>query len=130
VSVLNLLRSNFRTLRYAIVGVLNTSVDIAVFSLGIYWLDLPLLLANTMAFLVAVTQSFILNRFWTFSDYRKNISVHHQWLHFILLNVVGLGLSSVIIWSSADLVTSIGAKCAATILVFIWGYNVSKRFVF
>ena len=54
--------------RFSIVGVLNTLVDLAVFMLLVKLLSVPLVPANLLAFAVALANSYVLNRLWTFRD--------------------------------------------------------------
>lgn len=57
-----------RMAKFALVGVLNTAVDFAVFSLLYYVTGIPLLAAQTTAFTAGVLNSYALNRKWTFSS--------------------------------------------------------------
>lgn len=52
---------------FALVGVLNTVVDYSVFLAGYYLLKLPLLWAQVLAWLVAVSGSYVLNCYITFA---------------------------------------------------------------
>ncbi|MCR4268974.1 GtrA family protein [Nitratireductor sp. ZSWI3] len=51
--------------RFAIVGVLNSAIDFAAFT-GLVFLDLHPVLANVLAWAVAVVFSFAVNSRWTF----------------------------------------------------------------
>ncbi|HEY6702905.1 MAG TPA: GtrA family protein, partial [Xanthobacteraceae bacterium] len=51
---------------FALVGVVNTVVDYGVFLAGYYLLDLPLVPANVLAWLVAVSGSYVMNCYITF----------------------------------------------------------------
>jgi len=53
-------------LRFGAVGGSGFVVNLAVFTLAVHALDVGYLLAATVAFLVAVTNNFLLNRHWTF----------------------------------------------------------------
>jgi putative flippase GtrA len=52
---------------FALVGVVNTVVDYGVFLAGYYLLDLPLVPANVLAWLVAVSGSYVMNSYVTFA---------------------------------------------------------------
>lgn len=54
-------------LRYALIGVANTAIHGAVMALLIRAIGTKLAVANTVAFLCAVTFSFLANATWTFS---------------------------------------------------------------
>ena len=50
---------------FAMVGVVNSLVDYSVFLSAYYLLDLPLIPANVLAWLVAVSGSYVMNCFIT-----------------------------------------------------------------
>src|SRR5215467_15398098 len=52
---------------FALVGLVNTVVDYGVFLAGYYLLELPLIPANVLAWLVAVSGSYVMNSFPTFA---------------------------------------------------------------
>ncbi len=74
-------------LRFALVGASGYLVNLAVFAVAVHALGLDHRVAATLAFAVAVTNNFVLNRSWTFpvSDRR----VHHQALRFLVVSVAG-----------------------------------------
>jgi len=53
-------------LRFAVVGASGYAVNLAVFTLSVHALELHFRTAAVLAFLVAVTNNFVLNRRWTF----------------------------------------------------------------
>src|SRR6202045_1503457 len=52
---------------FAMVGVVNTLIDYSVFLSAYYLLELPLIPANVLAWLVAVSGSYVMNSFTTFA---------------------------------------------------------------
>ena len=52
---------------FALVGVVNTAVDFIVFSFTHLWLGLPIIAANVLSWVVAVTGSYVLNTLVTFA---------------------------------------------------------------
>lgn len=52
--------------RFSITGVANTSVDMAVFAALAFWVGLAPVAANLIAYAVGVTNSYLMNRYWTF----------------------------------------------------------------
>ena len=61
-------RNLLRVGRFSVVGVLNTLVDVAVFITLVKLFAVPLVAANLFAFAVALANSYVLNRLWTFGD--------------------------------------------------------------
>jgi putative flippase GtrA len=81
----------FELLRYCVVGATGYLVNLAVF----YVADkpLPYPVAFTIAFVIAATSNFLLNRWWTF---RIDHGVpHHQYARFLTVSAVALGIDLV-----------------------------------
>lgn len=73
-------------IRFAIVGGTGFVVNLAVYALCVHALDVPYQGAAVIAWLVAVTNNFVLNRHWTF-DARAG-SVRFQAIRFFLVSLV------------------------------------------
>src|SRR5499427_13136 len=56
-----------KAVSFALVGLVNTLVDYGVFLAGYYLIGLPLIPANVLAWLVAVTGSYVMNSYVTFA---------------------------------------------------------------
>ena len=56
-----------KALSFGVVGVVNAAVDFAVFAFAYYYLGLPIVVANVMAWLVAVSGSYVMNSLTTFA---------------------------------------------------------------
>ena len=52
--------------RFSITGVANTSVDMSVFAGLTFWAGMAPVAANLIAYVVGVTNSYLMNRYWTF----------------------------------------------------------------
>jgi|GEM_PF-856159 len=82
-----------KIVRFAVVGLANTCIDLAAFFL-LLKLSIPPLAANVAAWLVAVLFSFVANRFWSF-ERDPDIRLHHSFLRFVSLGaLISLGVSS------------------------------------
>jgi putative flippase GtrA len=119
-----------KTVRFAIVGALNTGVDIAIFSLFFYAFDASLIAANSIGYLSAVSNSFVFNKYWTFSETRRHGRIHYQFSLFLVLGLIGLGLSNGIVWSLASYVPEIIAKLLSVGVLFVWNFGTSRFIVF
>ncbi|HEY5597652.1 MAG TPA: GtrA family protein [Kiloniellales bacterium] len=119
-----------RGTRFAIVGALNTGIDIAVFSVAFYGLGWPLLVANAAGFVLGVSNSYVLNKVWTFADRSTGREAWVRGLVFLATSLIGLGLGSLSIWLLAKAMPAILAKVATVGVTFVWNYWASGRFVF
>lgn len=116
--------------RFALVGAVNTGVDLGLFAALFYAFDVPLLLANAGGFLVAVLVSYILNKTWTFSDTSRGTESVRRALAFLTVAMVGLGIGSAVIWLAALMIPPIFAKLTAIGATFLWNFIASRRWVF
>lgn len=122
-----------QAVKYGLVGIVNTLTDFLLFSLLLYGLACPLLIANSVAFSIAVLQSYYINRHWTFAEQTNSINARQsakQLIAFVAMNLVGLCISNLTVYWLAEQLTPLGAKLAATGLVFTWGFSISKLIIF
>ena len=118
--------------RFALVGLLNTCLDFALFNVFYYGLSINLLIANTLSYGTGIINSFFLNKYWTFSgsEDRRKYSHSVQFLLFLGLNLIALLISNGVVWWSALYIPAIWAKVLAIIVVFAWNYLMSRNVVF
>ena len=118
-----------RAAKFAVVGVLNTTLDFAVFLVLLYVVGWPLLVANTVAYLVGLTNSYVLNSRWTFRDAGPPESPARA-ARYASLNLVGLMLANLTVWLLALVMAPWLAKCGTIGVTFLWNYWSAHRFVF
>ena len=116
-------------LRFGLVGVVNTFIDFIVFVLLYRLTDIDPLLCNGMAFLVAVSNSYLMNHHWTFRDSGITLSFK-SYLRFVALNTGGLLIGTLAILLLGEFMPLEFAKIIAAGLTLIWNYTCSKIFVF
>ena len=85
----------WQMVKFAIVGVLNTLVDFAVFQ-GLNLLLGWVYLAQVLGYTCGIINSYLWNSNWTFREQRTR-SVREM-VMFLLVNVVSLGVSLGVIW--------------------------------
>lgn len=76
--------------KYAVVGCLNVAIFLGIFN-ALRVLDMSILAADAVAFLVSSVNSFVLNKLWSFRDRRRDVAVR-QYFVFVFFTLVGLGL--------------------------------------
>lgn len=119
-----------RITRFSLVGVLNTGVDLAAFYVLFSLVGLPLIAANLLAFLVALANSFVFNRFWTFGS-RFSGSLLAGALRFCLGNLLGALLGTGALWALHALGFEVmAAKLLSIGVSMIWNYLFMRTFVF
>ncbi|MBI1838954.1 MAG: GtrA family protein [Candidatus Colwellbacteria bacterium] len=125
------------------VGLVNTFVDFAVLNSLIYVTGVEsgryLLLLNSISFLVAVANSYFMNKYWTFNADNGGMGV--QAYKFLTVSLVGAAINSGFVYGITTYITppfeSIGpiswvnmAKVVATGASLIWNFLGYKFIVF
>lgn len=84
--------------KFGLVGVLNTLVDVLVYTLLI-WIGAHYLLAQPLSYGAGMVNSYLVNKCWTFQDRRSGVG---QFVRFALLNGGTLLLSLGLLYVFAD----------------------------
>lgn len=123
--------------KFGVVGVINTIIDFVLLNLFVSVFGFPVLISNTLSFSTAVTNSYFMNKYWTFTDAKP---VHiKQFSTFVLISMVGLILSNVLVHYGVDLLSTYElnfiwqyniAKAVSAVIVLIWNFIASKYLVF
>ncbi len=112
-------------IQFGLVGGLGFLINLAVFALCERGIGMPYLLAYGVAWLVAVTNNFLLNRRWTFNEHASSSQIHFQALRFVLVSAIaaaaGAGLLALMVevGSFAKLPAEAIAVAASTPLNFL-----------
>jgi len=91
-------------LKFGVVGASGMVVHFGVLFLCKEVLSINPYVANTIGFITAATTNYILNRIWTFRSHEKQVGV--EYLKFILVSVVGLGINNGTLWLTGRLLPS------------------------
>jgi len=118
-----------RLFMFGLVGVSNTTIDFAVFAGAYYGLATPVLAAHIIAFLVAATNSYLLNQKFTFARAREDRS-WSEFLRFLAVTCAGLAVSAAVLVVLADQTHVLAAKAGAILCTLAVGYLGSTLFVF
>ena len=118
-----------RFIKFGMVGVLNTLVNWVIFfiinAFGMYYI-----LANIIAYNLGTIHSYLWNTLWVFK-YKEKASTDTT-IKFVILNVVGLGLNTGILYVLVDLcnLNKFIGLVITTGIVMIINYVVNKLWVF
>jgi putative flippase GtrA len=117
--------------KFGAVGVLNTGVDY-----GFFWLLTSVLAvwvpaAQACSYTAGAICSFLVNGIWTF---QRRASADEPWgamaVKFAVVNLAGLGLSTLLVTWLWPMFGVWVAKICATGLLFFYGYAASRLWVF
>lgn len=118
----------FVAIRFALVGSINTAVDLGIFAALTSLAGLPADRANAISYACGVAMSFVLNRGWTFRDARGGIA--EQFTRFIVVSLASLLLSTMIVTALSSIMPDVFAKLSSLPVMFLWSYSMTRRFVF
>ncbi len=125
-------------IKFVVVGISNTSVDLAVLNIFIFLTGIasgfPFTIFKTISFVVAVSNSYFWNKRWTFHSNKK------VFIQFFAVSSIGLllnvGTASLVVniigpqfGIAKQLWANIGAG-AGTLVVMTWNFAGYKFFVF
>jgi putative flippase GtrA len=114
-----------RFLRFALVGISGSIVDFGIFNLLATLLHVPSTIAQAVSFTVSVFNNFTWNRLWTYPETRK-VSAMKQLSQFAIVNVVGLGIRTLLFSLIEKPIIGLAAKYIPHILTpTIVGHNVT-----
>lgn len=113
---------------FAAIGVINTLVDIGAFICLYELAGLDVISSNVLAFLLAVTNSYVLNRFITFRD-RVGGSLRH-FARFLVVAVAAMIASTAIVYAISLFLYPVIGKLVATAASTLINYVGSHKFVF
>jgi putative flippase GtrA len=121
-----------KAISFALVGLVNSVVDFSVFSFGYYYLAWPIVAANGMAWVIAVTGSYILNSTITFANESGRKLSPKSYFSFALSQVAGFIANTGTVWCLVELLHSPAwaAKVAAIAVSFGVNFSLSHFVVF
>jgi len=118
------------SIKYALVGATSTLIDIGILTLLVEYGHIPLIGAAVISFSVAVVNSFLWNKRWTFKN--KNPRIKRQYIKFFLTSLVGLGINLLFLSVFVYLfrLWYVIAKIIITVIVFFWNFTVNRVWTF
>ncbi|NQU99810.1 MAG: GtrA family protein [Parcubacteria group bacterium] len=122
-------------LKFGVTGVMNTGIDFLVLN-GLMWATSTysgtlIILLNAVSFSVAVTNSYLWNKYWTFKVKAKD-EIPQEFVKFITVSIIGAIINSSILFAfttfvepvfglSEGLWANVG-KLFATGIALVWNF--------
>jgi len=119
-----------KAISFALVGVVNTAIDFSVFWTTFTYFHWPLVLANVLAWLVAVTCSYAMNSFITFGPESGRILRWRDYASFAASGIAGMVSSTTILFVLSHFVPILIAKLVSIIVSFAVNFSLSHFVVF
>jgi putative flippase GtrA len=115
---------------FAVIGVLNTLIDLSVFLTAYNVFDVPLILANVIAWVVAVSGSYVMNCFITFAAESGRQLRWRAYGAFVLSGVAGVIANTTTLVVASYWMPVLAAKFLAIAASFIVNFSLSHFVVF
>ena len=119
-----------KILRFALIGVGNTLVDFSVFTIAYKVVGLPIVASNVVAWLVAVTGSYVLNTYITFHVESGRLLRYRDYLTFAASGVLGMVMTTAVLLLLSLYVHVMVAKAISILVGFAVNFTMSNLVVF
>jgi putative flippase GtrA len=118
-----------QSVRFALVGLLNTAVDFGTFFVMVRFLHWNVILAQSVSYACGILNSYLCNRYLTFAH--RNPPKYSEILKFITLNGVSYGISVCGLSMLRKLLWPLVlCKVASTLVAFVVNFIGNKWWVF
>jgi putative flippase GtrA len=115
---------------FAAVGAVNTVIDAGVFFLALTTITQSLVLANVLAWFVAVSCSYVMNSFFTFAAESGRQLRRRDYLRFVASGIAGVVANTATLVIAAQFLPVWAAKGLAILVSFIVNFSLSHFVVF
>lgn len=122
--------TSFKLVSFAVVGLGNTAIDFSVFALAYEFLHLPLIASNVIAWLVAVSCSYVVNTMTTFRSESGRVLRRKDYLKFVASGVLGVVATTTTLVVMSHYVNVMIAKLTSILAGFIVNFVMSNFVVF
>ena len=119
-----------KALSFGLVGLVNSAVDFGVFSLAYYLVGLPIILANIVAWAVAVSGSYVMNSLTTFAHESGRELRLKAYAGFALSQMAGLVANTTTVFVASYFMPVLVGKLFAIGASFLVNFSLSHFIVF
>jgi putative flippase GtrA len=119
-----------KAISFAFVGVVNTAIDFSIFWTTAKILMWPLVPANMLSWLVAVSFSYVMNSFTTFGPESGRVLRWRDYLTFVASGVAGMVTSTATLFALSYFVHLLAAKLVSIAVSFVVNFSLSHFVVF
>ena len=119
-----------KAVSFALVGVVNFAVDFGVFSFGYYVLGLPIIAANVVSWMIAVSGSYVMNSLITFAAESGRQLRLRDYATFVLSQTGGLIANTTVVFIASFFMPVLVGKALAIGASFLVNFSLSHFVVF
>ena len=115
---------------FALIGIINTLIDLSVFLAAYNVFHVPLVPANVLAWMVAVSGSYVMNCFVTFAAESGRVLRWRAYGAFVLSGVAGVIANTTTLVVASYWMPVLAAKILAIAASFVVNFSLSHLVVF
>jgi putative flippase GtrA len=119
-----------KMISFGVIGLGNTVIDLGVFTFAYKMLGLPLVPANIMAWLVAVSCSYVMNTMITFRAESGRVLRRKDYLSFVASGILGVIATTTTLVVLSHFVPVYAAKLVSILAGFVVNFTMSHFVVF
>ena len=119
-----------KLISFAVIGLGNTLIDLGVFTLAYQALGLTLVPANVLAWIVAVSASYVMNSMITFRAESGRKLRSKDYLSFVASGVLGVIAATTTLVFLSGFIPVYAAKLASILVAFVVNFVMSHFVVF
>ncbi|HEY6831817.1 MAG TPA: GtrA family protein [Pseudolabrys sp.] len=119
-----------KAISFAFVGVINTAIDFSIFWTAAQVFMWPLVPANVLSWLVAVSFSYAMNSFTTFGPESGRVLRWRDYFTFAASGVAGMVSSTATLFVLSYVMPLVGAKLVSIAVSFVVNFSLSHFVVF
>ena len=119
-----------RALRYGVVGAIAFVIDLGL--LLAFVEHMPLIAANTLAFLAANAVNFWLGHVWVFGRSLRGPGVARQYTAVLAISIAGLAINDALVWGGVVIagIGIVASKVLATVVAMFWNFMARSWWVY
>lgn len=122
--------TRLKILNFAAIGVANTVVDFAIFTIAYKSMSLPLVASNVIAWLIAVSGSYVLNTTITFKSETGKVLRLKDYIAFVASGVLGMVATTTVLMLLSLFIYVMIAKAISILVSFAVNFTMSNLVVF
>ena len=119
-----------RFLQFGSIGAANAVLDFGLFLGFVQYLGWHPVPANVTSYMIAVANSYVLNRAITFRAHSKTRGFFDGFLRFLAVGLIGLAISTATLFLFLYILPPAVAKLASILVTMLWNYAASWLLVF